>query len=140
MPLSVIVVGGACALVCMVGLRFYSRVFQTHSLANVQADRRLLLVGAGRAADMILRGLDQERPPNLRVVGLVDDEPALRGHRLHNYKVLGTIDDVDAVVTKYGVSDALIAIPSATSEELSRIHALLKGTGIASGHCRRSPS
>ena len=103
MPVSVVVFGGACALVCMVGLRFYSRVFQTHSLANVQADRRLLLVGAGRAADMILRGLDHERPANLRIVGLVDDEPALRGRRLHNYKVLGTIDDVDAVVTKYGV-------------------------------------
>jgi len=129
MPLSVVILGGACALVSMVGLRFYSRVFQTHSLANVQADRRLLLVGAGRAADMILRGLDHERPPDMRVVGLVDDDPALRGRRLHNYKVLGTVDSVESLVAKHGVSDALIAIPSATAEELGRIHGLLRGTG-----------
>ncbi|MCL5942116.1 MAG: polysaccharide biosynthesis protein, partial [Actinobacteria bacterium] len=131
LPLSVVAVGGVLAMVAMIGVRFYGRIFHERSLSNVGgARRRLLLVGAGQAADMLIREVQRNPSLGVRIVGLVDDDPALRGMRLHQHPVLGTVADAPALVRKYEVDELLIAIPSATPAQMSRIHRLLKPAGV----------
>jgi FlaA1/EpsC-like NDP-sugar epimerase len=125
-PLSVVLAGGMIAVVGLVGVRFYGRMFHERSLANLGVDRRrLLIVGAGRAADMILREVARNPGMNVRVVGLVDDDVRLQGMRLQNVSVLGVVQDVPEVVRDRDIDEILIAIPSATAAEMNRIY----------GHC-----
>ncbi|MHB1345088.1 MAG: nucleoside-diphosphate sugar epimerase/dehydratase, partial [Thermoleophilia bacterium] len=130
LPLSVVFSGGLAAGVIMIGVRFYGRVFHERSLSNVGRGRRLLLVGAGQAADMITREVHRNPALHAQVVGLLDDDPSLRGMRLHNHRVLGTVADAPRVVRECDASEILICIPSATSDEMARIHRTLRTTGV----------
>ena len=130
-PRSVVLVGGLAATVGMIGVRFYARVFYERSLSNVgTSGRRVLLVGAGQAADTLLR--EAARNPALRItfVGLVDDDLRLRHMRLNNMPVLGTIDEVAQVAQDAEAEEILIAIPSAAPEELARILRLCRVTDL----------
>lgn len=130
LPLSAVLFGGLMAGVIMVGVRFYGRIFHERSLANVSGERRLLLVGAGSAADMIVREAHRNPALRARVVGLLDDDPALQGMRLHNLPVLGVVADAPRVVKERDASEILICIPSATSDEMAVIHRRLKDAGV----------
>lgn len=122
LPLSVVIVGGVGATVAMIGVRFYGRVFHERSLSNVGGGKRLLLVGSGQAADMIVREIHRNPALRILLVGLVDDDPSLRGMRLHNHPVLGTVEDVPRLVATHEVDEVLVCIPSATPEQMTRIY------------------
>ncbi|MHB9149555.1 MAG: polysaccharide biosynthesis protein [Thermoleophilia bacterium] len=130
-PLSVVLAGGILTAGGMVGVRFYGRVFYERSLSNVgQGRRRLLLVGAGQAADMILREVHRNRALQVRVVGLVDDDPRMRGMCLQGFPVLGTVEETPEIVRRHDVDEILIVIPSANGEEMSRIFELCRPAGV----------
>ncbi|MBU2603174.1 MAG: polysaccharide biosynthesis protein [Actinobacteria bacterium] len=122
LPLSVVIVGGVGATVAMIGVRFYGRVFHERSLSNVGGGKRLLLVGSGQAADMIVREIHRNPALRVHVVGLVDDDPSLWGMRLHNHPVLGAVEDVPRLVATHEVNEVLVCIPSATPEQMTRIY------------------
>lgn len=130
LPLTAVLFGGSMAGVIMIGVRFYGRVFHERSLTNVGNERRLLLVGAGQAADMIMREIQRNPALRTRVVGLLDDDPSLQGMRPHNHPVLGRVSDAARVVQEHDVSEILICIPSATSDDMARIHRTLKHAGV----------
>ena len=131
MPLSVVLLGGATAGVAMIAVRFYSRVFQMQSLRAVRSGRRMVLVGAGSAAEMLVRQVDGTPSLDVRIVGLLDDDPQMQHMRIHNYPVLGTIDDAVRVAAEHEVEEFVIAIPSAGTREMERIYSELKNTGAA---------
>jgi FlaA1/EpsC-like NDP-sugar epimerase len=57
----------------------------------------------------------------IAVVGFIDDDPSKRGLRVCGTPVLGTVDDLPALVQKHDVGEVLIAIPSASGARLRRI-------------------
>src|SRR5690348_14959240 len=52
--------------------------------------KRVLVIGAGRAGEALLRELGREN--RYRPVGLIDDNTALRGAKVHGVPVLGTVE------------------------------------------------
>ena len=54
-------------------------------------------------------------------VALVDDDPAKAGVRLHGVPVAGTVEDLPKVVRTCRPDELMIAIPSATGEQMQRI-------------------
>ena len=54
-------------------------------------------------------------------IGFVDDDLTKLGIKIHGRKVLGTTDDITALVEKHKVKCMLIAIPSATGKEIDEI-------------------
>lgn len=90
--------------------------------------KRVLILGAGRAAEALLRELRQD--PRYRVVGLLDDDPKLRGAKIHGYPVLGGIDRLKLIAAETAAEMLLIAIPSATNKEMQRIVEACEETGL----------
>lgn len=129
-PLSVVAVGGVAVGVAMLGLRFYSRIFQTRSLAALRKGKRIALVGAGSAAEMLVRQIEYTPALGLQVVGFLDDDPELRGMRMHQYPVLGTIADAPQVAKEHDVEEFFITIPSASPQQMERIYLQLKVAGL----------
>jgi FlaA1/EpsC-like NDP-sugar epimerase len=121
-PLSVIPIGGLLAMVGMIGVRFYSRIFHERSLSNVQSENNMLIVGAGRSANAIVRELDQGQVPDTRAVGIVDDNPALKGMRLYDVPILGTLDAIARLVDERDVTDVLIALDNPEPEQVAYVH------------------
>jgi UDP-GlcNAc:undecaprenyl-phosphate GlcNAc-1-phosphate transferase len=93
--------------------------------------RRVLLVGAGRAGRSLVRELRED--PNARVVGFLDDNPALRRRRIQGVTVLGTTDEVETVLVTARPDEVLVSIPNAARD---RLDVVVKACAEAQVPCR----
>lgn len=90
--------------------------------------RRTLIVGAGDAAEMIMREIKRSSHPVQRVVGFVDDAPEKQALLIHQVPVLGTTVQIPDLVKDHDIEELLIALPSATGEDMRRITQLCQST------------
>ncbi|HET9274815.1 MAG TPA: nucleoside-diphosphate sugar epimerase/dehydratase [Gemmatimonadales bacterium] len=118
-PVSVLVLEWLLALAMTGGVRFAVRLVRERQ-RRVLAPRvrRSFIVGAGEAGEQILRQLLHTPGGRYHVVGLIDDDPAKQGRALHGVPVVGTSDQLRGMVSLHRVQHVLIAIPSATTEQL----------------------
>jgi FlaA1/EpsC-like NDP-sugar epimerase len=91
--------------------------------------RRLLIVGAGDAGEMLLREIIRGMPDVLPV-GFIDDAPGKRGMHMHGVPVLGTLEDAERIISERAVQEVVIAIPTATSKEMRRIVERITRDGV----------
>lgn len=129
-PRSVVVGGGILTAIAMIIARFSYRLLkETHSRRSHPRER-LLIVGGGQAADMIIREI--QRTPSLctEVVGLVDDNPRLKNMTIQGCPILGQVEAIPELAAKLQATQILVAIPSADAHEIARIHRICKPTGL----------
>ncbi|HEX4951637.1 MAG TPA: nucleoside-diphosphate sugar epimerase/dehydratase [Blastocatellia bacterium] len=111
MLLTVVFIGGARFLV-----RAYSEQARSSAIGV-----NTLVVGAGRAGNMIVRELKTNPGLGYNPIGFVDDNPTKKGVSMQGIKVLGTTANLPALIEKYAVARILIATPSARGEDVRRI-------------------
>ena len=87
--------------------------------ASSQGFKRVLILGAGRSGAMLEREL--RRRGGFDVVGFLDDDKRLRGSQVHGVPVLGPIAQLSRVGMIYRAELAIIAMPSATNQQMQRI-------------------
>lgn len=116
----------ACLLV---GVRFLSRAVAESVQENLSPCKRVLLIGAGSAADIILR--EVRRPGSgYFPVGCLDDNRSKLGIRISDVPVIGTVDQLPELVVSEGVEEVLIAVPSATGQEMRRFVEICNKTKV----------
>lgn len=70
----------------------------------------VLLVGAGKTAQLLLRGIKDDVGLNYHVIGYVDDAGE-RKENVGNLPYLGTLDEIEPILTKTQVNDVFIPLP-----------------------------
>jgi FlaA1/EpsC-like NDP-sugar epimerase len=123
-PLSVYVLEGLITFMLLTGVRVLSRML-AETVRSDSASKRLLLVGAGHAAQMIIRET-QQAETGYRVIGCVDDNPLKKGLRVLGVPVLGPVEALGKIVGRERVEEVLITIPSATPAQMRRLVAVCK--------------
>jgi FlaA1/EpsC-like NDP-sugar epimerase len=83
--------------------------------------QRVLIAGAGRAGEMLVRDLLRDPERKLEPIGFVDDKRRKRGAEIHGIRVLGRCEQIPELVDTLEIDIVLIAIPSAGSRQLRRI-------------------
>ncbi len=108
-PRSVLLLAPILLLFIMGSSRISYRFWKEHRLyGQKKLEGTLVLVlGAGDASVSLVKELS--RSAQWRVAGLLDDDPAKRGLILHDFKVLGRIDDLPRIAKKLEVGHAIIA-------------------------------
>jgi UDP-GlcNAc:undecaprenyl-phosphate/decaprenyl-phosphate GlcNAc-1-phosphate transferase len=81
--------------------------------------RRTIIVGAGRTGRSLLRELRET--PGERVIGLVDDNPALRRRRISGVSVIGGSHEIERLIERHAPDIVLVTIPDAEAERLDLI-------------------
>ncbi len=94
------------------------------------ARKKILIVGAGDAAEKLTREIRENRALPYKVVGFVDDDPARVGRLIHNIPVLGAIADLPEISAKVAADEIIIAVPSARSTEMQRIVERCRASGL----------
>jgi FlaA1/EpsC-like NDP-sugar epimerase len=112
------------ALVC--GERLSIRLWREHnarqaSLVERETKKRLLVVGAGDAAEIITREIGNRPSLGYQLVGYADDDSRKLGQTVHGVTVLGTTQDIPDLVSKHNVNEIIIAIPSASGQSMRSI-------------------
>ena len=110
-------------------LAFRSTVIELIHSGEVTVEEydRTLIVGAGKAAQMILQEIknarsDQNNPSNLILpVCLVDDDPSKYHTKVMGIDVVGRTQDIPLVCRQYNIELVIFAIPSCSEEERKRI-------------------
>lgn len=72
--------------------------------------RRVLLVGAGKAGQTLLRVINDLWPPPFHLVGIIDDDPQKIGTSLENYSVMAGSESLLEIIELENVSDIIVAI------------------------------
>lgn len=115
------------------GARFIVRAVREGRLYNFlhqeKDTHRVLIIGAGDAGETLAREILKHPEMKYRVVGFLDDSPFKTSIRIHGYKVLGKIKDVVAVSESYAADEIIIAIPTATGDQMKYIVSLCEETG-----------
>jgi FlaA1/EpsC-like NDP-sugar epimerase len=102
------------------GTRLVSRVLVESVRCDSSHLKRVMLVGAGFAAQMVLRELARA-DSGYSAVGCADDDESKVGIHVHGVPILGRVDELKALVDANPVDEILIAIPSATGKQMRRI-------------------
>lgn len=98
--------------------------------AKRKDQKRLLIIGAGGCAEKIYREIRDNGELQYRVVGFLDDAETKIGLKIHGIPVLGKIENIERIASKFDADEALIAIPSAKSEDMRRVVDCCKASGI----------
>ena len=130
LPLSVATFGAVLTLLGSGAIRFQSRLVPTRRPSEGAERRRVLIVGAGSAGSLIIKDLLRNPSLGLRPIGLVDDDRRKLGRRLHGVPVLGPRTAIPRLVEQRQPDLVLLAIPSATSEQVREIAALCEDAHV----------
>jgi FlaA1/EpsC-like NDP-sugar epimerase len=84
-------------------------------------DRRVLVVGAGSAGQMIVREIRENPGLGMIEVGFVDDDNAKHRTRIGGLPVMGRHSDISKLCEKHRIDEIIIAIPSAPPSQLRHI-------------------
>ena len=90
----------------------------------------IYIIGAGLTGTTLAAEVRAKRIFG-RVVAFLDDDPAKIGRRVDDVPVLGPIEAVARILKTTPADEAIIAIPSATREQLARIYAILRRATFA---------
>jgi len=93
-------------------------------------EKRTLIYGAGDAGITLLREIRNNPRLAYHVCGFLDDARDKKGLLISGIEVLGGGDEVKSLVTKHNIAIILIAIPSATGVEMTRILELCHTAGV----------
>jgi len=118
-----------------VGVRLYYRPADTNGRIPFLRKRhsslkRLLIIGAGTAGEMLLREIRGNANLLYDVGGFIDDDPYKLKKTIHGVPVIGATGDMARVAKDAGVDEIIIAVPSASATEMRRIVEVCKSTGI----------
>jgi FlaA1/EpsC-like NDP-sugar epimerase len=131
-PWSIYFIDFVLSLLGTSGLRVVVRMaaeaMQSHPTSGTE--KRTLIYGAGDAGITLLREIRNNERLSYRVLGFLDDGRYKKGLRIADLPVLGGGGDLNLLVTSLDVEIVLIAIPSATGAEMTRILELCHAAGV----------
>jgi len=129
-PRSVLVMDPILLLLMMGGSRFLYRLWKENLLYGSFQLRGepVLVLGAGDAGVSLSKEL--ARSGDWHLVGFLDDDSSKRGRTLNGFKVHGKLDELTHWVEKFGVSQIIIAMPSASHQERKRVVDLAGQSGV----------
>ena len=93
------------ALLLMVGWRISIHWLLGHPMVG----ERILIVGSGTAAIEIAREVLERRDAGYRIVGFVDNDPALVGKSIINPRVIGVTTEMDEIVRRENIDRIIVA-------------------------------
>jgi len=89
---------------------------------------RVVILGAGHAGELVAR--EMLRGNEYTPIAFLDDEPRLRGSKLHGLSVLGGINDLADVAHKLSADMAVIATATASGSQMRKIVASCEKANI----------
>ena len=117
-------------LILMAGLRVGYRMLRRIEMQNGNdvVSKRVIIIGAGDAGNLLLKELAQNNTLNYKIIGFVDDYK--KNIMIGGYKVIGTTHDIHDLKEKHNLDGALIAISHVNQIDLRRIYDECIGAGL----------
>ncbi len=129
MPRSVPVLFALFQLLLLMGPRLLYRLIKDRRL-GLSSGQRVLIVGAGRAGEMLARDMLRDPRGAYLPVAFVDDKLRRQGGDVHGIPILGTTDQIPELSRSLAIDLLMLAIPSASAREMQRLVGLCEASGL----------
>lgn len=116
-PISILPLQAVFYLGLLVTSRAFYRLYRLSADDEV-VSKRVLLIGAGQAAEGIIRDMLRHKERGFLPVGLLDDDKSLHNRSLHAVKVIGSTDQFEQCLIQSNPDLVVFAIPSLSSKTL----------------------
>jgi sugar transferase (PEP-CTERM system associated) len=101
------------AAVLIIGLLFGWRIAFEWTSRHLAPATRLLLVGTNESAVRLARELFERHELGVEIIGFIDPDPARVGAAVLNPGVIGTIEDIPAIVRAKAVDSVVVSLSDA---------------------------
>jgi FlaA1/EpsC-like NDP-sugar epimerase len=129
-PRSVLTVYWLLTLLFLGGVRFLPRMILKIRGNFTSGLKRVLVIGAGDAGEMIIRQIIKDPKLGYMPVAIVDDSLKKLKTKIHGVPVLGNLSDMNQIITNKRIEEIIIATPSAKPSEMRNIVLACEATGI----------
>ena len=134
LPRSSCIVGLILSCVFTVSIRFSYRMIKTvqlklNHMAHASGMKNVMLIGAGDAGRALATEFQNSEYVRDRLVCVIDDNPVKLGKRLCGIPIVGTRDDIPAMVQHHKISKIIFAIPSCSAKTRKEILDICTTTG-----------
>ncbi|WP_298135537.1 nucleoside-diphosphate sugar epimerase/dehydratase [Acidiferrobacter sp.] len=127
-PRSAFVLDAMLLTMLLGGPRFLYRLFKDRGLYQTSG-KKALIVGAGRAGEMLVRDLLRDATIGFRPVAFVDDNPRRIGQEIHGVPVVADCGQLLQVATGLEVDIVFIAVTEAKADRMRRLVELCERSG-----------
>ncbi len=115
-------------LIGLAGPRLLYRRLKDHQL-GLRPGERVLVVGADRAGEMLVRDMLRDRSHQYNPVAFVDDKLRRQGGDIHGVPVRGRSEQIPALVESLGIDVIMLAVPTASDVQMQRLVELCERSG-----------
>jgi exopolysaccharide biosynthesis polyprenyl glycosylphosphotransferase len=129
----VIVLFAVLDVVALVAVRLRIIQYFRRSIERIENVRRVLIVGTGERARGLAEALLRQSEWGIHIIGHLDPDAGRVGTRVLGAPVLGTVDDITAILRDQVVDEVLIAIPRDMLGAVEKVAKACEEEGIK--HC-----
>ena len=101
-----------------VSSRALYRITKREHDSNTSPVRKVVVIGAGDAASLLLKDMAGHRDGQLEAVAILDDNPLFKKRYLHGVQIFGGSNKIDSCIDEYKPDMVIIAIPSLKNKKM----------------------
>jgi FlaA1/EpsC-like NDP-sugar epimerase len=123
-PFSVVFMDGFLTTAAIALPRLLARTIRSRSGRHRRRDdrgKRVLIIGAGDAAKLVVKELTTNPNLGFEPVGFVDDDPTKHRRTLLGLPILGPLSGIRQIVEHHAISELIIAMPSARGDVIRKV-------------------
>lgn len=134
LPFGILFIDLPLSIIGIIGLRvvfrdWTERAERVKGTTNRRKARSLLL-GAGRAGALVAKEIAAGRGVGITAVGFLDENHHHVGHLIHGLPVLGTVSQLQEIVVKHRVEQALITMENTSGAIIRAMVRMCEDCGI----------
>ena len=114
----------------LIGTRGSFRLLGDISKRKTLSGEAVIIYGAGKGGEILLREILNNKQHHVRPVGFIDDDTLKTGKRLQGYPVLGTFKDLESLYHQHGISGLLISFTRMDEKNLQDIKKFCRDYGL----------
>jgi len=114
----------------LIGTRGSFRLFIDTIRRKTLSGDSILIYGAGRGGEILLREIMNNGKLDLKPVGFIDDDVLKAGKKVQGYPILGKFSDLEMLCEKYSISGILVSFRRQEPEHYKRIQKICRKKGL----------
>jgi FlaA1/EpsC-like NDP-sugar epimerase len=130
-PLHVFVRTFETTLLLLGGFRFVWRIYADSYRKKIPTQSKALIIGAGGCGSTVAKKLKANKDSKVYPVAFIDDNVLKHKQEVCGLPVLGSRESIVEIVAKHEIDEIIIAMPSVSKKEISKIIELCKTTSAS---------
>ena len=126
---GVFIIDWILTTVCLLGTRGSFRIFTETMKRKTLAGDQVVIYGAGRGGELLLREILNNKALNINPVGFLDDDPLKSGKKIQGFPILGNFDKLSELKHKHAIRGVLLSFNDVSNA---------KACQAAAAYCRRN--